>query len=248
MRLAGEEDDEVQALVVHPGEGVGGVHADGAHDRQDLLFEVGPDPLLLGGGPAPAAQETDPLAFQRGEHFVVEQTVLVADQRVGDGADPRQHFGRAQVVRTRLHGSVAHLLHEAAHPHLEELVQVRARDAQEAQALEHGGVRVARLLEHSAVEREQAQLAVDVEVGLSRFGASMAASTGAFALAPEAGMALISRVRLDNYGASRVSRPLTPIKDASVRIPPSVTGEAGGFPLIKGMTGTDDWKWRWKKN
>ena len=168
--LALQEDDEVQALVVDPREGVRRVQADGTHDGQDLGLEVGANPLLLRRPPATAPEEADPLALQRRQHLLVEQGVLVGDQPVGDGADPRQRLGGAQVVGAGLHRAVIHLLHEAAHPHLEELVQVRARDAQEAQAFEQRGVRVARLLQHPAVEGQQADLAVDVEVGVFEVG------------------------------------------------------------------------------
>ncbi len=57
-----------------------------------------------------------------------------------------------------------HALLEARDADLEELVEVGAADAQEAQPLEQRHVGIACLLEYPPVELEQAEFAIDVEV------------------------------------------------------------------------------------
>ena len=56
---------------------------------------------------------------------------------------------------------------QAGHAHLEELIHVAADDAQVAQALEQGNVRVFRLCHHAPVESQLRQLAVKQD---ARFG------------------------------------------------------------------------------
>ena len=70
----------------------------------------------------------------------------------------------AQIVgagRRRVHGES---VLQAGHANLEELVEVRRRDAEELEALEQRHARVHRLLQHAQIERKLRQLAVDVVV------------------------------------------------------------------------------------
>ena len=55
------------------------------------------------------------------------------------------------------------LLLEAGDPHLEELVEVAAEDAEELEPLEQRRPGVERLVQHAAVELEPGELAIDVE-------------------------------------------------------------------------------------
>ena len=55
-------------------------------------------------------------------------------------------------------------LFQSGYPHLEELVQVCAGYAQEAQPLQERNGLVPGLLEHAPVERKQAQFAIDIAV------------------------------------------------------------------------------------
>ena len=81
----------------------------------------------------------------------------------------RELLGRRQAVGGRLGDAGLDLLLEAGDAHHEELVQVRAQDGEELDALEQRVARVARLLEHAGLELEQAELAVDVEAGVFQF-------------------------------------------------------------------------------
>ena len=60
------------------------------------------------------------------------------------------------------------LLLQAGDADLEELVEVRAADRQEAQALEQRRRRVARLLEHAHIELQERQLAIEKGARRSR--------------------------------------------------------------------------------
>ena len=60
------------------------------------------------------------------------------------------------------------LLQRGCHANHEELVEVAPGDAEELHALEQRMGRVAGLFEHTLVEREPAQLAIDVERGFFR--------------------------------------------------------------------------------
>ena len=74
----------------------------------------------------------------------------------------------------RARGAVAEFeqLVQRGHPDLEELVEVGAGDAQEAQPLEQRRVRVPRLRQHAEVELELRQLAVDVQLRVARLAHS----------------------------------------------------------------------------
>ena len=54
---------------------------------------------------------------------------------------------------------------EGGDPHGLEFVEIAGRDRQEAQPLQQGMMRIARLLQHPAVEGEPGDLAVDESVG-----------------------------------------------------------------------------------
>ena len=59
--LAFEFDGEVEALVEHPGERMGGVQADGGQHGDHFPHEIAVDPFPLGFVPAGPAQEADAL-------------------------------------------------------------------------------------------------------------------------------------------------------------------------------------------
>ena len=77
-----ELDDEVEALVEHARERVRRVEPDRRQHRQHLAEEVVADPALLRRGPVRAAREHDALLRQRRQQLVVEQPVLLGDERV----------------------------------------------------------------------------------------------------------------------------------------------------------------------
>ena len=75
--------------------------------------------------------------------------------------DRLQLLGGRHRVRARLLDMPGKLLLESRDPDHEELVQARAQDTQEAQALEQRDLRIARFLEDPLDEGEVGKLAVD---------------------------------------------------------------------------------------
>jgi len=70
-------------------------------------------------------------------------------------ADARQHLIGTQPVGAELDDSGLDLMLQAGDADLEELVEVRARDRQEAQSLEERRRGITRLLEDPKIELEQ---------------------------------------------------------------------------------------------
>ncbi len=161
--LALEGDDEVQALVEHPREGMRRVEGDGAQHRGELPREVALDPGGLAPVPLAAADEADVLRVQARNQHLVQDPVLLVHEGMADLRDAPELIRRAEVVGAALRGAVGDLLLEPGDADLEELVEVRGRDAQEAQAFEERDALVLRLLEHATVELEQGEFPVDVE-------------------------------------------------------------------------------------
>ena len=158
-------DDEGEVLVDDAWERMRGVKADGRENRRQFLIEIGAQPAFLAFVPFAALEEADALRLQEREQHVVQHPVLLVDDLVGEVGDALELLGRGEVVRAALGRSHRQHLLQARDTDFEELVEVGAGDAQEAQPLEQGHTLVLRLLEHTPVELEHGELAVDVEVG-----------------------------------------------------------------------------------
>jgi hypothetical protein len=154
-------DDKVEALVADLRERVRGIEPDRREQRAHLVAERRGDPLALRRRELAPAQQPHAAVGERGQDLGVEARVLVGDQRMRLGGD--RGVGRAELAqrhprRRHLRAQVAH---HAGDADLEELVEVRRDDRQEAQPLEQRDRRVVREREHAPVEREQRELAVD---------------------------------------------------------------------------------------
>ncbi len=143
---------------------MGGIQADGREHRHDVVEEIAAHPFGLAGIPVGAAQEADAFGGQGGQDGLVEEPVLVGDEGVGFPADGAEHLPRGQPVRTG-QAPIGDLLLEACHPDLEELVQIAADDAQEAQPLQKRRGGVFRLGQDATVEGELGQLPVEEDLG-----------------------------------------------------------------------------------
>ena len=163
--LALEFDGEVEALVEHAREGVRRVEADRRQHRHDFAEEIVPDPLELHLAPVAAPDEADSLGSELGQDLVVEQRVLFVDQRVRLVADQRVGGTRRQAVGGDRDRVELELLLEPGDTDLEELVEIAAHDAQETQPLEQRRMRILGLRQHAAVERQDAELAVEEILG-----------------------------------------------------------------------------------
>ncbi len=106
--------------------------------------------------------EMDVLLRERGTDVLVPAAVLPGDHRAHPLGDLLECGGGREAVRPGELGHMLALLLEAAHAHLEELVEIRTHDAEELQPLEQRIRRVARLVEHALVEFQPTQFAVHV--------------------------------------------------------------------------------------
>ena len=156
-------DDEVQRLVRDPRERVRRIEPDRRQDREHFAVEVVLDPLALLRGPVPPLDQLDVLRLEGGEDLVVEDAVLLFDQSVRALGDHHQECARRETVCRQQSDLIGDVLFDPRDANLEELIEVRGRDRQEAQALEERDARIARELQHAVVELEQAELAIEVE-------------------------------------------------------------------------------------
>ena len=153
--IAGELQDEVQALVGHQREGVRRVQGDRHQQRPDLGFEESGHPAPLGRAALGVVQDADAAFGQGGHDLLVEQAVLLVDQLVRLARDGGEGAARSLVGRR------ADDLQVIRKAHLEELVQVGRDDGDVAQALKQGHVGSRGLGEHTAVESEEREFSVD---------------------------------------------------------------------------------------
>ena len=163
-----ERHDQAQGAVGEMGEGMPGVDGERGHDRQQRPAEVVVEEPLLLGVQVLGAQDADPLGGEEGLELLEEAAVLHLDQLSHPPRHRLERLGRRQAVRGGGLVAVADLPLEARHPHHEELVEVRAEDGEELDALEERHRFVGGLLEHAGVELEPRQLAIDEALGVNR--------------------------------------------------------------------------------
>ena len=154
-------DDEVERLVDDLRKRMRRIEADGRQQRADLAREVAGRPGALRRRPFGAADQAHAGALQRRQHLVVEDPILVGDQRPDFDADLPQQRARFLHRHAETRSVLAQLLLEARNPDLEELVEIAADDAQEAQALEQRNARVGGERQDPPVERERRELTID---------------------------------------------------------------------------------------
>ena len=158
-------DREVQTLVEHAREGMGGVQADRRQNRHQLAEEEVAYPGPLFGRPDVAAQELDAFSGECWQHRIVEQRVLLGDQGMDFATDPPVELDRREFVRVGGLAAQFDLFAHPGDPHFEELVEVAGDDAEVFEALEQRDVAVRRLRQNAALEGEKRELAIDVVLG-----------------------------------------------------------------------------------
>ena len=102
---------------------------------------------------------------ERREDQLIQQLVLVLDQRQRAFVNRGQLLGHAHAVGPAAERAQLLALLQAGDANLEELVEVGAGDAEEADALEQRQRLVVNLREHALVEVEKRQLPIDVVLG-----------------------------------------------------------------------------------
>ena len=108
--------------------------------------------------------KTTPFLRELRHEHVVQHFVLLVDQAHGARADRLQLLGHGQPVRPALDRAGLQQLLEARDANLEELVEIRAGDAQESDPLEQRNAAVLGLFQHPLIEFQKRQFAIDVEL------------------------------------------------------------------------------------
>src|SRR3954470_72864 len=136
------------------------VETDRRQHGQQLAEEVIADPLALRRGPFLAARKDDAFLREARQHDLVQELVLLADERVRLLAHAVEHLGGTPRVRAGVVQAELDAFLQPRDADLEELVEIRRHDGDEAQPLEERHRIVGRLREHPALEGEDAELAV----------------------------------------------------------------------------------------
>ena len=147
------------------GERVRRVDAERDQHRRDLLVERRERSRALLVGELVPVREVDSRAAQRGPQLALERLVRGPRQLEHALADRRELRAGREPVGSGGLVALRHEVLELRHPHLEELVEVAREDREELRALEDRPARVARELEHAAVELEPGELAVEEALG-----------------------------------------------------------------------------------
>ena len=165
--LALQHHHDVQRLVEDLRERMRRVQAQRRQHRHDLVAEVRAQPAGLPRVPAVAAEHAHARLGQAGAQHLVPALVLRIHQLGGAVVDPVEHGRRAHAVRARRQAEIQRVAHGGG-ADLEELVQVGAGDAQEAQPLQQRHGRILCLGQHAEIEVQLRQFAVQVQRGVTQ--------------------------------------------------------------------------------
>ena len=131
-----DDDDEVEALVEDLGERMRGVEAHRCEDRLDLPPEEAADPGRLRRRPQLALEHLDALGREQREQDVVEDLVVLSHELGRLGGDVLEELVGRATVEPDAAGAKGEALLVGGLADLEELIEVRAGDGQEAEPLE----------------------------------------------------------------------------------------------------------------
>jgi hypothetical protein len=146
---------------------MGRVKADRGQQWADGLLEVCLHPCLLRFVAVLMPQQVNAVVGQLRQDFIVQYFILPLDDGMALHACAVHRIRQAgRQGRVSAHPV---LRQQAGQPHLEELIQVAADDAQETQAFQQGNILVLCLRQHAPVECELRQFPVQIDAG--RFAA-----------------------------------------------------------------------------
>ena len=137
-----------------------GVDRDRREHRKDVAEEMILEPGALGVGQLLGLKHTDAgLGEQR---FEPDPALLLLVGQLGDEAgDAVELLGRRQSVLARRLDAGDDLATQAGHAHHVELIEVRCRDREEAQALKQWMALIHSFLENPAIELQPRQLPIE---------------------------------------------------------------------------------------
>ena len=164
-----EFDGEIERFVENARKWMRRVQSKRRQHRHQFPAEMAVQPTMLAPIPLRAFQDPDLLAFQFRHQLLVQDPVLLVNQLAGRLADCFQGLNRRHAIGSGLAGAVLHALPDRCDPDFEELVEVGAGNAQEADSLEQRDLRIACQFEHTPSEAQQAQLAVEEQSRIVQF-------------------------------------------------------------------------------
>ena len=156
-----ERDREAEGPVREMRERVAGIDGERRHHGQEPALEVVQEIAGLLGRLMPRTDQADPMGFEARDERFDEEPVLLLDEIVDPGGDGQHGLARREPVGSDRAVARGDLALEPGDPDHVVLVQIRAEDAEELDALEERHRLVLGLLEHPAIELEPGQLAVD---------------------------------------------------------------------------------------
>ena len=167
IRHAGQVEDHRQTLVGNERKGMRGVERLGRQDRKNLLADMGFEPAIGLRIDRVAAQDEDARLVEQVAQ-VTPHLLLAGHQPVRLGNDAVQLLPGGQPVDRALLDILRLLSLQPGDAHHEEFIEVRPRDRQEAQPFEQRMRRIARLLQHAAIERQPGEFAVEIALAAVR--------------------------------------------------------------------------------
>src|SRR3982751_4554395 len=143
-----------------------GIEPERRKHGQGFVPKITLEPAPLLDGPRVALGEANAFALELGQEARVPELVLRIDERQRAFADAREHLARRERVGTGPKLAELAVLLQHRDANFEELIEVRARDAEIAEPFEKRHARVLRLREHAEIELELRELPVEVKRGV----------------------------------------------------------------------------------
>ncbi len=154
---------QIQAEIRDVGEGTARVDPQWGEDRKDLCLEVGAQPIAISISKISIAKNLDAGGVQQRLQFFIEDPTLLLHHGEHDGAKLFELLGGGHAVRRQVDHAGLDLILQARDTDHEELVEIRAEDRQELDALEERMAGILHLLQHPAIELDPAQLPIEIQ-------------------------------------------------------------------------------------
>jgi hypothetical protein len=161
---AGKLQGDGEAEIGDERERMGRIDCERRQQRKDVGQEVVLEPDLLGLGHIRRVDQHDAGLGERPAQFAPLR-LLVLDQERNRLADMDELFGGRHTLGALADDAGTHLRAETGNAHHEEFVEVIGRNRQEFEPLQQRLAAVGRFLEHTAVEVQPRQFAIDEAVG-----------------------------------------------------------------------------------
>ena len=161
-----QQKSQAQSLIDDAWKGMGRVNRHGRQQGIKFFLTVFPDKTHSRGIQLMQSQHPDALRGQRRTQPGIPTVILFVDKFVGQLAEQIAFFSERKAIGTGLVVPVFNLLHHRRHPHFKKFVQIAGRDGQELQPFEQRIAFIAGFFQHTAVEREPGNVAIEKILGI----------------------------------------------------------------------------------